>query len=134
VALTETSPYFPMLNLPLLAADISHAPPTNAVSCFEQTGTHKRCTQTLDRGVLVHAMQGEGVHRANIAEFRRLLTKTTDKYQRRTLLRLLVEEEAKGTSAGFSERDPDDVRAQNVVEILPTYPNRCLRGRREGSR
>jgi hypothetical protein len=89
------------------------------VSCFGQTGTHKRCTQTLDLGVLVHAMQGEGVHRANIAEFRRLLAKTTDEYQRRTLLRLLVEEEAKGASAGFSERDPDDVRAQNVVPAWP---------------
>jgi hypothetical protein len=77
----------------------------------------------LDLGVLVHAMQGEGVYRANIAEFRRLLAKTTDKYHRRTLRRLLVEEEAKGTSAGFSERHPGDVRAHNVVEILPAHPN-----------
>ena len=36
----------------------------------------------------------EFVHRANIAEFCKLLSTTTDDYRRRTLLRLLAEEEA----------------------------------------
>jgi len=40
------------------------------------------------------AMQ-EFVRNANIAEFRKLLLKTTDEYQRRTLLQLLAEEKAK---------------------------------------
>ena len=37
----------------------------------------------------------EFVRNANIAEFRKLLLKTTDEYQRRTLLQLLAEEKAK---------------------------------------
>ena len=58
--------------------------------------------QALTKGARKHrtsvswcnAMQ-EFVRQQNIAEFRKLLAKSTDKYQRRTLLQLLAEEEEK---------------------------------------
>ena len=39
------------------------------------------------------------VHRQNIEHFRKLLAETTDEVQRRLLLKLLAEEEAKDLSA-----------------------------------
>jgi len=47
-----------------------------------------------DLGVLWGPPMQEFVHKANIAEFCKLLSTTTDDYQRRTLLQLLAEEEA----------------------------------------
>jgi hypothetical protein len=64
------------------------------VSCFDQTSACKGYMKASDLGVLVPGMQ-EFVRKANIAEFRKLLATTTDKYRRRTLLRLLAEDEAK---------------------------------------
>ena len=51
----------------------------------------------------------EFVRKANIAEFCKLLSTTTDEYQRRILLRLVAEEEAKGVAAPLViKREPDD--------------------------
>ena len=62
----------------------------------------ERIRQALTKGARKHrtsvswcnAMQ-EFVRQQNIAEFRKLLAKAADKYQRRTLLQLLAEEEKK---------------------------------------
>ena len=51
----------------------------------------------------------EFVRRQNIAEFRKLLATTTDECQRRVLLRLLAEEEAKAPPV--IKRELDDVNA-----------------------
>jgi hypothetical protein len=45
----------------------------------------------------------EFVRNANITEFRKLLAKTTDEDQRRMLLKLLAEEEAKAIPAAKSK-------------------------------
>lgn len=53
-------------------------------------------TNASDLGVLRAPPMQEFVHRANTAEFCKLLVTTTDEYQCRILLRLVAEEEAKG--------------------------------------
>jgi hypothetical protein len=73
----------------------------------------KRARSASDLGVLVHVMQGF-IRRANTAEFRKILETSTDEDQRRIVLRLLAEEEAKAPSSKKS-RTP----ATNVAS-LPT--------------
>jgi hypothetical protein len=51
----------------------------------------------------------EFVRQQNIAEFRKLLAKSTDGHQRRTLLQLLAEEEEKAPpQLKMKARDSDD--------------------------
>lgn len=72
--------------------------------------------QALTKGARKHrtsvswcnAMQ-EFVRQQNIAEFRKLLAKSTDGHQRRTLLQLLAEEEEKAPpQLKMKARDSDD--------------------------
>lgn len=67
-----------------------------AVCCFEQSrpAPIKGARIHWARVPWCHAMQ-EFMRNQNLEKFRRLLEKTTDADQRRTLLRLQAEEEAK---------------------------------------
>jgi hypothetical protein len=63
----------------------------------------------------------EFVRQQNIAEFRRLLTMTTDEYQWRVLLKLLAEEEAKAPPP-VKAPDDDSRSAASHSSICPPAP------------
>jgi hypothetical protein len=83
--------------------------PWGIVVCFEQIDRSPLKAQGKTRTHARRNAMQEFVRKQNILEFRKLLLTATDKNQRRMLLRLLAEEEAKAPSLlNARARDSDD--------------------------